>query len=159
MKPCSFCAVDPSTCPHFGPPCAEAARASLGGPEVPVVAALVRRGGLLLLCRRPAHKRHGGLWEFPGGKLLAGETLAEAARRELAEELGLELTGVGRYLGRRQDPGTPFVLHFVEVHAAGEPLFHEHDELVWADEGELASYALAPGDRAFAEGWLPARGR
>jgi 8-oxo-dGTP pyrophosphatase MutT (NUDIX family) len=57
-----------------------------------VLAAVIRRQDRYLVCRRPAHKRHGGLWEFPGGKLEPGETLLEAARRELREELGAEVS-------------------------------------------------------------------
>ena len=50
------------------------------------MAAVIERDGKLLVCRRPGHKRHGGLWEFPGGKLEPGETIVDAARRELDEE-------------------------------------------------------------------------
>ena len=68
-------------------------------PPVRVVAAVIERasdeGARLLVCRRPAHKRHGGLWEFPGGKVEAGEDLLHAARRELAEELALETETAG----------------------------------------------------------------
>src|SRR5690606_20769929 len=60
-----------------------------------VLAAVIRRDGRWLVCRRPAHKRHGGLWEFPGGKLEPGESLLEAATRELEEELAVRVTGVG----------------------------------------------------------------
>ena len=45
------------------------------GATVRVLAAVVCRDDRYLVCRRPAHKRHGGLWEFPGGKIHAGETL------------------------------------------------------------------------------------
>jgi 8-oxo-dGTP diphosphatase len=89
------------------------------------------------------------MWEFPGGKLLAGETLGEAARRELAEELEVELTALVAYLGSHADPGSPFVIHFVEVGATGEPRSLEHDEVAWASPDELEGYELAPGDRAF----------
>jgi 8-oxo-dGTP diphosphatase len=121
--------------------------------DVPVVAAVVLREGRALLCRRPRHKRHGGLWEFPGGKLLVGETLGEAAQRELAEELEIELTEVRGYLGSRRDPGSPFVIHFLEVAAAGAPASVEHDEVAWVAPRELMSYELAPGDRAFVASW------
>src|SRR6266568_4233874 len=56
-----------------------------------VVACIVRRGELFLLCQRPAHKRHGGMWEFPGGKAEENESDASAAERELHEELDVQL--------------------------------------------------------------------
>jgi 8-oxo-dGTP diphosphatase len=56
-----------------------------------VAADLVRGDGCHLLHRRPAHKQHGGLWEFPGGKLEIGETSRAALKRELCEELGIEV--------------------------------------------------------------------
>jgi mutator protein MutT len=123
---------------------------------VHVVAAVVLRDGRALLCRRPRHKRHGGLWEFPGGKLLAGETLGGAAKRELAEELQLELSEVRAHLGSRRDPGSAFVIHFVEVAAAGEPVSLEHEDVAWVQPRDLGGYDLAPGDRAFVQSWSAA---
>jgi mutator protein MutT len=144
--PCGVCGSTPDRCP--GPRCGDVERDER---TVPVVAAVVRRGGALLLCRRPDHKRHGGLWEFPGGKSAPGETLAEAAARELREELGLELAGVGARLGSHRDPGSSFVVHFVEVEAAGDPRAAEHDEVAWVADDDIAGLALAPADRAFVE--------
>lgn len=119
-----------------------------------VVAAVVERGGRLLLCRRPAGKRHAGLWEFPGGKFLPGESPLEAARRELAEELGVDVLAAGGLLLAVADPGSPFVLEFHRVEIAGDPSPLEHDALAWAAPEDLAGYPLAPGDRLFAEHWL-----
>ena len=116
-----------------------------------VVAAVIERRGRLLLCRRPAGKRHAGLWEFPGGKLLPGESIPEAARRELAEELAVEVTAVGGRLFELPDPGSPFVVEFYPVEIAGEPVALEHDALIWARPGDLAGLELAPSDRAFVE--------
>ena len=70
-----------------------------------------------MICRRPVHKRHGGLWEFPGGKLRAEESLEEAARRELEEELGMTLVRTGRRLFAKVDPGSRFKIEFLEVWA------------------------------------------
>jgi mutator protein MutT len=121
-------------------------------PAIRVLAAVIRRNGRVLVCRRPAHKRHGGLWEFPGGKLEYGESLLDAARREMREELGLEATGVGRTLAAIHDPGSPFLIEFVEVEIAegAEPSTLEHEEIRWATAEELADLELAPSDRAFA---------
>lgn len=117
---------------------------------VPVVAAVVRRDGRYLLGRRPDHKRHGGLWEFPGGKLLEGESRLEAARRELAEELDLEVVSSGAVLHAIRDPGSPYLIEFVEIEAHGEPSPHEHSSVGWFTALELRSLALAPADARFA---------
>jgi 8-oxo-dGTP pyrophosphatase MutT (NUDIX family) len=78
------------------------------GTTVRVLAAVIRDADRYLVCLRPAHKRHGGLWEFPGGKLEPGETLFDAARRELKEELGVQVVAVEDLVFSTQDPGSPF---------------------------------------------------
>lgn len=117
--------------------------------SVRVLAAVIRRGDRLLLCRRPIHKRHGGLWEFPGGKLEAGESPRDAAARELREELAVDVTNVGEIRFARQDPGSAFVIEFVDVEIEGEPLPIEHDEVRWCTAEEIARLPLAPSDSAF----------
>jgi 8-oxo-dGTP diphosphatase len=122
-----------------------------------VLAAVVERAGRLLLARRPPGKRHAGFWEFPGGKFLPGETPVAAARRELAEELGVEVAAVGELLLARPDPGSVFVVEFYQVEVAGDPIALEHAELSWVVPEDLPTYDLAPSDRAFAE-WLLGHG-
>ena len=117
----------------------------------PVLAAVIRRGNACLLAKRPAHKRHGGLWEFPGGKLEPGESWKEAAERELREELGVEVVTVGDPLYRRADTGSSFEIVFVEVEIAGEPRPLEHDELRWVALTGMRDLELAPTDRAFVD--------
>lgn len=116
-----------------------------------VLAAVIRRDGHLLLCRRPPHKRHGGLWEFPGGKLEAGETLLQAARRELGEELDVRVTAVGDVAFRSRDPGSTFVIEFADVVIEGEPRALEHTDIRWTTVAEASMLPLAPADRAFLE--------
>ena len=55
------------------------------------VGILIRQDGALLLSTRPEGKAYAGYWEFPGGKIEAGETVTEALRRELIEELGVTI--------------------------------------------------------------------
>ncbi len=143
--------------PHAPAAHAAPAAAPAADPAVRVVAAVVAREGRLLVCRRPPHKRHGGLWEFPGGKCEPGESDADAARRELREELGVEVTAVGPALFSAGDPGSPFLVAFVPAEVAGEPACHEHTALAWGTPAELAALALAPSDRRFVA-WLLAGG-
>jgi mutator protein MutT len=120
-----------------------------GSETISVVAAVVRREGRYLVARRPEGKRHGGMWEFPGGKLLPGESLLEGIRRELGEELGLGVSALGAERFRARDPGSPFEIHFVEVAVTGVPSPTEHPEVAWFTVAELAELALAPADARF----------
>jgi mutator protein MutT len=116
-----------------------------------VIAAVICRGDKLLVCQRPKHKRHGGLWEFPGGKVEPGETDESAARRELHEELGIEVNRVAEVEFAIADPNSSFLIAFAPVDISGEPTCHEHDALAWCTTEELASLDLAPSDRRYVE--------
>jgi mutator protein MutT len=120
-------------------------------PSIRVVAAVVARGDRLLVCQRPPGKRHAGLWEFPGGKCEADESDAAAVRRELREELGVEVTEVAEEEFAIVDPGSPFLIAFVPVTIDGEPACHEHTALRWGTVEELAGLPLAPSDRRYVE--------
>lgn len=118
---------------------------------VSVLAAVVQRNDRYLIGQRPFHKRHGGLWEFPGGKLEAGESYLDAAQRELAEELGVTALTVGSPLFSIADPGSEFLIEFIPTVIDGEPKCLEHLDLKWMSLEELASVQLAPSDRRFIE--------
>jgi mutator protein MutT len=119
--------------------------------HVRVIAALIERAGKLLVCQRPAHKLHGGLWEFPGGKLEPGESLADAARRELSEELSLNVVKVGDVKYTSQDAASGLQIEFVEVETEGNIYLHEHQALAWVTKDELQRVQLAPSDRRCAD--------
>ena len=116
---------------------------------IPVIAAVIHRDGRYLVGRRPVEKRHGGLWEFPGGKVDAGESWLEAVHRELAEELDMGATATGALLLSVHDDGSPFVIHFLEVEATGEPTPLEHSAVGWYTPDEMAELPLAPADARF----------
>jgi 8-oxo-dGTP diphosphatase len=115
------------------------------------LAAVVSRDNEYLLCRRPAHKRHGNLWEFPGGKLEKGETYHQAAQRELAEELGVTTVSVSDVIFSTKDAGSEFQIDFVRTTILGDPICIEHSALNWVATEDLLALELAPSDRRFAE--------
>ena len=118
---------------------------------VRVVAAVINREQRFLVCLRPLGKRHGGLWEFPGGKAEIGETNAETVSRELREELGLEVAQVGAPIAQFKDPHSPYVIVFVPTSVVGTPEALEHDAIRWATARELVELPLTPTDRRFVE--------
>lgn len=89
----------------------------------------------------------------------AGEGWLEAARRELGEELAMEAAAVGALLFSVHDEGSPFVIHFVEVEATGEPLPAEHSTVGWYTPSELGRLPLAPADGRFVRARLLSRPR
>lgn len=119
-----------------------------------VIACVIRDGDRYLVCQRPAHKRHGGLFEFPGGKTEPGESDEAAARRELREELEVELVRAESAIREISDDGSPFVIAFVPVEIRGEPRCLEHSQMTWRTPAELLELPLAPSDRAFVNSLL-----
>ncbi len=115
-----------------------------------VVAAVIERDERLLICCRPVGKQHGGLWEFPGGKIDDCESIEAAVARELSEELAVQTTNVGELLFSTLDHRSGFEILFFRAAIEGEPVAIEHSALAWCEPAELFSYALAPSDRAFA---------
>ncbi len=152
--------MDPSP-PHPSPPPGalpgDLARPSPAPPPEPVVrvvAAVVERRDRILLAQRRPDKRHGGLWEFPGGKVGPGETEEEALARELREELGVELLEVGECLFTAMDPGSPYRIRFWACRVEGEPRALEHLRVSWLRPEAAAGRALAPADARFLSDWL-----
>jgi 8-oxo-dGTP diphosphatase len=119
-----------------------------------VVAAVIEKKRKYLTCKRPGNKRHGGLWEFPGGKVRENETDIEAVRRELAEELNVHVIEVGATLFKVPDPGSEFLIVFKSVRIIGEPQPLEHEALFWATPLELMGFRLAPSDEMFVQRYL-----
>ena len=131
-----------------------AIRARKLGDKIRVVAAVISNGDRLLVCQRPFHKRHGGLWEFPGGKVEPMESDEQAARRELKEELALELVHASPAVFEVDDPGSPFTIAFVPVEVKGGIVPLDHSAIAWGSPPELMKLPLAPSDRIFVESCL-----
>ncbi len=118
---------------------------------VSVVAAVVRRGGRILVTRRREDAERGGLWEFPGGKVEVGEGEVEALRREIREELGCAVhVGPLRLRHRHAYPDLVVDLAFYdcELPVAEEPRAIGVAEVDWAQEGTLADRPFCEADVA-----------
>ena len=97
------------------------------------VGVLIRPDGYFLLTTRPAGKDYAGYWEFPGGKLEQGETVAQALTRELREELGIEVKQCLAWQSECIDyPHALVQLHFHKVLAwQGELQMREGQAFAW----------------------------
>ena len=117
-----------------------------------VVAGILRRGDEILACRRRSDQDHAGNWEFPGGKVEAGESPEEALARELREELGIE-AGIGPEIERYEFryPGKkPILLIFLAVERwEGEIDGAFFAETCWRSPENLASLDFLEGDEPF----------
>ncbi len=114
-----------------------------------VAAGVLRdEAGRILLTRRPAGRHMGGLWEFPGGKVEAGESPRAALARELREELGIHVQPRGLlHRSRHHEPGLVIDLLFFKVDAGeGSPAPLEGLEIVWVGPEELPRYPMPPAD-------------
>jgi 8-oxo-dGTP diphosphatase len=97
------------------------------------VGVLVRDDGAFLLTSRPQGKVYEGYWEFPGGKLEAGETVEQALRRELQEEIGITIDGCEPWKTERIDyPHALVQLNFCKVTQwSGELQMREAQQFAW----------------------------
>ena len=122
----------------------------MGGLLLVAACALVDGDGRVLICQRPQGKALAGLWEFPGGKIEAGETPEAALIRELKEELDIEV---------KQACLAPFVFasHAYDHGHLLMPLFLcrrwdgfvraiEHQALAWVKPHDMAAYPMPPAD-------------
>ena len=119
---------------------------------VQVVAAVIERDGRILICRRRADQPHPLKWEFPGGKIEAGETPQQALARELEEEL--EIHGAaGEEISRYEfayPEKKPVLLIFMRVSQySGEPRNVLFEEIRWESPGNLADFDFLEGDVEF----------
>ncbi len=113
-----------------------------------VVAALIREGDRFMICRRPAHKARGLLWEFVGGKVEPGETKQQALRRECQEELAVTVR-VEEEFAQVTHTYPDLTVHLTLFWAsieAGTPQKLEHEDIRWITAGEIDQYEFCPAD-------------
>jgi 8-oxo-dGTP diphosphatase len=116
---------------------------------IPVTAALIRRGDHILIAQRKPDAHQGGLWEFPGGKLQFGEEPEAGLRREIREELDLDIqvgdifTVVSHVYGDRH---ILLLAYWCTPEPGREPRPVEVGDLAWVRPEEMSQYHFAPAD-------------
>lgn len=115
---------------------------------VKVVCGIIFKDNRVLICRRKADKSLGGYWEFPGGKLEDGETEEECLKRELAEELGLEVTVEHHFMTNTHKYNTTIIelISFICTTSQTPIKLIDHDNIEWVPTDTLLTWHVAPAD-------------
>lgn len=115
--------------------------------HVIVVAAVIEDNGRFLVTRRPAGVHLGGLWEFPGGKTTAAESHSAGLRREIREELAVDVH-VHELIHEttHQYPDRVVSLYFYRCTIADAPSAALGQEMRWVDARELQTLEFPPAD-------------
>lgn len=116
---------------------------------IPVVVGIIRRGDLFLVAERPVGKPYSGYWEFPGGKVEPGEDALTALKRELHEELGIDVTEASLWQEREHTyPDKTVFLSLWQVHHYhGEPQSLENQTLAFVTIEQMRALRLLEGNR------------
>jgi len=115
-------------------------------PPLDVVAAVIERDDRVLACRRRPGKAAAGRWEFPGGKIEAGETAEEALVREIREELGVGIRVTG-HLTTDVTDGIRLVCLRARLVTDAPVASTDHDALEWVALDGLGARDWADADR------------
>lgn len=114
-----------------------------------VVAALIWDQDKFMICKRPAHKARGLLWEFVGGKVESGESKKQALIRECREELAITISVEDVFMDviHEYPDLTVHLTLFNATVAEGEPQMLEHEEIRWITPSEIPNYDFCPADK------------
>lgn len=126
---------------------------SKASPTIEVSAGVLFRSGRLLLARRPRGAHLEGLWEFPGGKRQRAESFEDCLRREMAEELGIDVS-VGPCLFQQTHSYSERTVHLRFLQCwlrSGEPKGLEGQQVAWVTQTQLTAHAFPEADEAFVE--------
>lgn len=118
-------------------------------PHYTVTSAIIQRDGQVLIAQRPADGLLGGMWEFPGGKVEPGEDLVSGLKREIREELDVDIE-VDTAFGIYQHTYTHFriTLHAFLCNLNGnQPQTNYHTDLIWSNLPSLRNYPMGKVDR------------
>lgn len=107
----------------------------------------------ILIARRKKGKAQGGLWEFPGGKIENNETIEECLKRELQEEMNIQIQPYESFGVNDHYYGSTHIRLYAHKakYVSGELILVDHDEYRWVFTANLGEYEFAPADIKFVE--------
>lgn len=120
---------------------------------IKVTAAILEKDGRIIIAQRKSKDHLAGKWEFPGGKIEAGETPEECLSRELNEEFEIEVS-IGVYLGsniHHYDHISIELLAYRAFWDGGKINSTDHKDYKWVTIEELDQFDFAPADKPFVE--------
>ena len=118
-------------------------------PQKQIAAGIILCNGKVLIGQRKKGKDLEFLWELPGGKVEAGETLQECLERELMEEMGLQVNVGPFFMQSVYDYAFgSFVINafFAEALSFDVPKICEHEKVLWVEPQKLLDYEFSPAD-------------
>ncbi len=113
-----------------------------------VCAAIIIHNDRILITQRSKDMKQPMSWEFPGGKIDGEETMEECIKREIKEELGIEIKVIKHFYTNfhRYDFGDIELISFLTSWESGEILLKEHANFLWVKKEDLTNFKFAPAD-------------
>lgn len=119
-----------------------------------VVAAIILNKDKAFITKRPISKKMGGLWEFPGGKIEKDETPEEALKREIKEELGVDIYDLNHFMNFTHVydfSDINFYVYKAKIKNIDDIKLLEHMDGKWVEKSELKTYDFVPADKKIIE--------
>jgi len=115
---------------------------------IDVVAAVIKKDNLYFIAQRNRNKHFAFYWEFPGGKVDNQETFENALKREIKEELSINIKVFNHIASEKhKDDKIDVKVHYFLCETINENMFlSEHEDMKWVQKNELVKYKMAPGD-------------
>ena len=115
---------------------------------IDVVAAVIKKNNLYFIAQRNRNKHFAYYWEFPGGKVDNQETFENALKREIKEELSINIAVLKHIASKKhKDEKIDVNVHYFLCELLNENIIlSEHEDMKWLQKNELKQFKMAPGD-------------
>ena len=115
---------------------------------IDVVAAVIKKDNKYLIAQRNRNKHFAFYWEFPGGKVDNGETFENALKREIKEELSINIRILHHIASEKhKDDKIDVNVHYFLCESLNENIIlSEHEDMKWLQKNDLTQFKMAPGD-------------